>query len=118
MATKPPNGKTTHKNKTKPAAKHQEQSTNSEARTRESILADYRATFNPPHGQRTLAILKSSVGFGNPSFLSASPGQPYDPIAAAIRDGRKSVLSEIVAYLDTPEDIPGDDLPKGIIGTS
>jgi hypothetical protein len=71
---------------------------------RAAILADFRGTFGTDHGKRVLALLETSVNYGKPSFLPAAGGKPYDPIAAAIRDGRKSVLAEIHGYLAEPED--------------
>ena len=80
---------------------------------RTAILADFRAAFGSEAGQRVLAILRASTNHGKPSFLPAANGQPYDPIAAAIRDGRKSVVAEILEYLETPED-GGDQKGPGV----
>lgn len=85
---------------------------NSLRERREHILADFRATFGSEHGKRVLHLLTASVHYGKPSFLPAAGGAPYDPIAAAIRDGRKSVLAEIHDYLDVPEDAGSDTGPK------
>ena len=82
--------------------------------SRESILADFRATFTSPQGRRVLAILDASVRYGKPAFLPSAGSGPYDPIAAAISDGRKSVLAEIHDHLDTAED-GGDPGPKAIV---
>ena len=76
---------------------------------RTAILADFRAVFGSEAGQRVLAILRASTNHGRPSFLPAANGQPYDAIAAAIRDGRKSVVSEIYEYLESPEDAHGEE---------
>ena len=75
---------------------------------RAAILADFRATFGGDAGRRVLALLDASVHYGKPSFLPAAGGRAYDPIAAAIRDGRKSVLAEIHDYLLTAEDEDGE----------
>jgi hypothetical protein len=74
------------------------------ANRRTAILADLRATFGSGAGERTLAGLKRRVGYGRPCFLPASGGGPFDPYAAAYRDGRKSVLEEILADLASAED--------------
>lgn len=79
---------------------------------RAAILADIRATFGTDHGRRVLSLLEASVHYGKPSFLPAAGGKPYDPIAAAIRDGRKSVLAEIHEYLSTPEN-GAEEGPQG-----
>ena len=81
---------------------------------RAAILADFRGTFGTDHGKRVLALLEASVNYGKPSFLPAAGGKPYDPIAAAIRDGRKSVLAEIHDYLAEPEDQSQGNSPKRV----
>ena len=79
---------------------------------RAAILADFRATFGSEQGRRVLALLDASVHYGKPSFLPAAGGRGYDPIAAAIRDGRKSVLAEIHDSLATAEDEDGAKGPQ------
>lgn len=74
------------------------------ARARAALLSDYRASFGTDAGKRTLAHLRDSAGCGRPSFLPPPGGGPVDPYAAAFRDGRKSILDEIQAHLDTAED--------------
>ena len=73
------------------------------ARARASLLADYRAAFTSEPGGRVLEHLRDSAGCGKPAFLPAAGGGPFDPYAAAFRDGRKSILDEIGNHLATPE---------------
>ena len=80
---------------------------------RSRILAAFRATFTTDHGELVLAILRASAGCGKPSFLPAPGGGPFDPLAAAYRDGRKSILDEIQSHLDTPEDA-GPEAKPGV----
>lgn len=80
---------------------------------RAAILADFRATFGSEHGRRVLALLEASVNYGKPSFLPAAGGRGYDAIAAAIRDGRKSVIAEIHESLATEEDADDEKGPQG-----
>ena len=74
------------------------------ARARERILADFRAVFTSESGRNVLGYLKQSTGHGQPAFLPPAGGGPVDPFAAAVRDGRKSVVDEILANLATAED--------------
>lgn len=85
-----------HGHKTKEISNADEES------RRTQVLADYRATFSSDHGERVLGYLRAAVRYDSPSFLPRAGG--YDPIAAAIRDGRKSVIAEILEHLATPED--------------
>ncbi len=73
---------------------------------RDAILADFRATFGSEQGRRVLAVLEAAVNYGKPSFLPGPGGGTYDPLAAAIRDGRKSVVAEIHGFLEAEEDMP------------
>ena len=82
---------------------------------RTALLAAFRATFSTEHGKRVLGYLDASAAYGKPSFLPPALGQPYDPIAAAIRDGRKSVLAEIHEALAIPEDGGEGKEPRPII---
>lgn len=86
--------------------RNEQEKTNSDAiaRARAAILSDYRATFGTDAGKRALEHLRYSAGCGRPAFLPPAGGGPFDPYAAAYRDGRKSILDEIQAHLDTPED--------------
>jgi hypothetical protein len=78
------------------------------------ILTDTRATFTSPHGQRELALLRESVRYDEPSFVFAPGGNPTDTHLAAFRDGRKSVIREIILRLETPEDTPEPASPAAI----
>ncbi|WP_338285179.1 hypothetical protein [Luteolibacter sp. LG18] len=75
-----------------------------QARTK--ILAAYRECFTGEAGRLVLADLERSTGYGRPSFMRPPEGHPYDPLAAAIRDGRKSVVDEIHDRLRTAADEP------------
>lgn len=92
---------------------NQEQQNRDAASARERILADFRAVFTSDAGRAVLDHLKQSTGSGRPAFLPAAGGGPIDPYAAAVRDGRKSVVDEILGILATPEDQPAGG-PKGI----
>lgn len=71
---------------------------------RSEILSAFRTTFTSSTGAECLTILRASTGHGKPSFLPPPGGGALDPYAAAFRDGRKSVIDEIDAYLAHPED--------------
>jgi hypothetical protein len=75
------------------------------------IRAAFRSTFTSDPGRRVLAILSSSASEDQPVFRPTGPGGSYDPLAAAFRDGRRSILLEIRDLLAHPEDqldqIPG-----------
>lgn len=88
---------------------HQKKNSDTLARARAALLGDYRATFGTDAGKRALAHLRDAAGCGRPSFLPPAGGGPVDPYAAAFRDGRKSILDEIQAHLDTPEDIAASE---------
>jgi hypothetical protein len=83
---------------------HETQNNRNAAELRSGILAAFRATFSSDSGRSVLGVLQQSVGHGKPSFLPAAGGGPLDPYAAAFRDGRKSVVDEILANLATAED--------------
>jgi hypothetical protein len=76
-----------------------------DAEQRTRILADVRATYASDHGQRVLHLLRLRTGYDRPAFLPTA-GSPLDPLAAAFRDGRKSVYQEILDDLATAEDEP------------
>lgn len=84
-----------------------------EQRNRADILSDTRATFNSDHGKRELALLRDSVRYDEPSFVFTT-GSHTDPLLAAFRDGRKSVIREIILRLETPEDSPEPKQPKAV----
>ena len=92
---------------------HETKNNSDAAELRAGILRDFRATFTSDSGRSVLAILKQSVGHGKPSFLPAAGGGAIDPYAAAFRDGRKSVVDEILANLATAEDAE-ERAPKSI----
>jgi hypothetical protein len=71
---------------------------------RAELLRAYRATFTSPAGTLVLDHLRASTGHGKPAFLPPAGGGAIDPYAAAVRDGRKSVIDEILANLAKPED--------------
>lgn len=100
----PANHAQTKKSKSNPAT---------EDRKLADILADTRATFNSDHGQRELALLRESVRYDEPSFVFAA-GIHTDPLLAAFRDGRKSVIREIILRLATPGDTPEPKPPAAI----
>ena len=87
------------------------QPTSPEARKLADILRDTRATFSSEHGKRELELLRSAVRYDEPSFLFTA-GSIADTHLAAFRDGRKSVIREILLRLETPEDIPEAKPPK------
>ena len=94
---------------------HEQEKTNRDAADfRAGVLRDYRATFTSDSGRCVLELLKQSVGHGKPAFLPAAGGGPIDPYAAAFRDGRKSVVDEILANLATAEDAE-ERAPKSIV---
>ena len=92
---------------------NQEKQNRDAGAARERILADFRAVFTSDAGAAVLGYLKQSTGHGRPAFLPAAGGGPLDPYAAAVRDGRKSVVDEILGILATPEDQPSGG-PKGL----
>lgn len=83
---------------------HETQTNRDTADHRAGILRDFRATFTSDSGRTVLAILQQSAGVGLPSFLPPAGGGAIDPYAAAFRDGRKSIVHEILANLATAED--------------
>lgn len=56
-------------------------------------------TFDSPDGQRVLAWLHASAGTRKPCFrpspAAGAGGNPLDPFAAAVRDGRTGLVWEI-----------------------
>lgn len=92
---------------------HETKTNRDTAEHRAGILRDFRATFTSDSGRSVLAILEQSAGIGLPSFLPAAGGGPIDPYAAAFRDGRKSIIHEILANLATAEDESGSG-PKSL----
>jgi hypothetical protein len=79
-----------------------------QSKARADFLAALRNTFGTPDGQRVLAWLHATAATRRPAFVPAAGGKPLDAIAAAYRDGRKSVVWEIEANLEAAELPPGD----------
>lgn len=79
---------------------------------RTELLADIRATFTSPAGKSVLGWLSRSAGHGKPAFLLPAGSTHFDPLAAAFRDGRKSIIDEIIVALAQPEDQPASSKPK------
>lgn len=66
---------------------------------RAELLEAIRQTFDSPHGQLCLAWLHATAATRKPAFI-AGKGAALDPLAAAMRDGRKSLVWEIEANLE------------------
>ena len=66
-----------------------------------AFLADLRAVFDSNAGTAVLRWLHATAGTRKPSFLSGARGAAIDPIGAAICDGRKAIVWEIEANLET-----------------
>ena len=58
-------------------------------------LADYRTVFESPQGQRVLADLCQRHGIYDPCHV---PGDAY---STAYNDGRRSVVVDLLRYLNT-----------------
>lgn len=71
----------------------------------ESIKA--YALFASPAGQQILEDIRARFGADAPVFIE-TPGQPFDPIRAAIRDGQRQVILHIqrATNLATHEQTP------------
>jgi hypothetical protein len=69
------------------------------ARARADFLAALRNTFDSPDGQHILRWLHTTAGTAKPAFLPSANGAPLCPLAAALRDGRRSIVHEIEANL-------------------
>lgn len=63
-----------------------------------SIDEAFVAIFNSPAGEEFLKYLRQSVGMNNCVFREGKNG--FDPLAAAFRDGRRSVVLEIEHNLE------------------
>lgn len=92
---------------------HEQTQKNAFAQQRAAIIADTRATFGTDAGNRELALIRLSVGYGKPSFLPPANGGPLDALAAAFRDGRKSVYDEITSRLESRDD-ESDSVPRAL----
>lgn len=85
------------------------------ANQRTAILSNLRATFGSPAGAATLEVLKARAGHGRPACLPTAGGA-ICPYAACYRDGRKSVIEEILADLAIPEDAGPAIEPRAVGG--
>ena len=74
---------------------------------RRKLRAIFRKTFETVDGRKAIKILKDSMKFDQPAYLRENGS--YDPIAAAIRDGRRSVLLDIQKFIDLPDEPEGDE---------
>lgn len=72
---------------------------------RARILSAFRETFTGPAGRIVLGVLAASAGHGRPAFIRGEGGT-IDPYAAAHRDGRKSIIDEILEQLSQHEEQP------------
>ena len=83
------------------------------AQVRQEFFDTLRRVFDSPDGTSILAWLHSAAATRKPSFLPGGNGAAYDPIAAAIRDGRKSIVLEIEENLQAARR-SGDAKPKAV----
>lgn len=67
----------------------------------------YQQTFSTEEGKMVLANLKSYFRLNRPAF-ERSLGHPFDPVAAAIRDGQREVILFIEHKLSLPVQADGD----------
>lgn len=59
----------------------------------------FRATFQTPAGQKTLADIRRFTRFGESPLVVSLVRQQVDPIATAVRIGRQEVFQHILAHL-------------------
>ncbi len=72
----------------------------------------YRRTFESEEGKAVLENLKAYFRMNRPAY-ERSLGQPYDPVAAALRDGQREVVLFIEHKLSLPCIADGDvEQPK------
>jgi hypothetical protein len=76
--------------------------TTPEKSARTDFLAALRNTFRSPDGARVLDWLHATAATRKPAFLPAGSGA-LDPLAAAVRDGRKGLVWEIESNLALAE---------------
>jgi len=72
------------------------------AREMQRVTNAYHRVFTSEDGQIVLNNLKAYFEFGRPCFKRPMVGQPYDPIAAALRDGNHEAIMLIEANLRLP----------------
>jgi hypothetical protein len=76
------------------------------------ITNAYHRTFNSEDGKAVLANLKAYFRMNRPAF-ERSLTHPYDPLAAALRDGQREVILFIDHKLSQPVQADGDiEQPK------
>lgn len=71
------------------------------------VTSAYQQTFSTEEGKLVLANLKSYFRMNRPAF-ERSLGHPFDPIAAALRDGQREVILFIEHKLSLPVAADGD----------
>lgn len=81
------------------------------ATARQDFLDSLRRTFESPDGITVLRWLHAAAATRKPSFLPGAAGTAYDPILAAVRDGRKAIVLEIEENLALARLGPGTDKP-------
>lgn len=86
---------------------HAQEQTDPAQEQRARIISAFRRVFSTQDGTTVLDHLRRSTdtlpGTARPAFLPAPDGK-YCPLAAAIRDGRRSIVLEIESILAIPED--------------
>lgn len=70
---------------------------------RDNLLHDIRATFTTESGARVLSMLRQSAGLYAPATVIPARGGTIDPALTHYRDGRKSIVLEIEAWLRETE---------------
>lgn len=63
----------------------------------------FKRVFGSPDGEKVLERLKKAVRYDHPVFMSFDKEERIDTHLAAYRDGRKAVVSEIIAIMQEPE---------------
>lgn len=71
---------------------------------RDNLLHDVRATFTTESGARVLTMLRQSAGLYAPATVVPARGGTIDPALTHYRDGRKSIVLEIEAWLRETDD--------------
>lgn len=67
----------------------------------------FRRVFGTADGVRVLEWLKAEVRFGVPVFMSMDKEDRIDTHLAAYRDGRKSVVLQILKMMEKPKFLEG-----------
>jgi hypothetical protein len=76
------------------------------ARERQRVINAFHRVFKSPDGEVVLKSLRAYFKMDKPAFDRPLLGRPFDPIAAAIRDGNREVLLLIEHNLAAP--VAGD----------